>query len=44
MQYITLENETDFDGWRKAARSLVLHQVNPADITWADSVRPEPPK
>lgn len=35
MQYITLENETDFDGWRKAARSLVLHQVKPADITWA---------
>ena len=21
MQYITLENETDFDGWRKAARA-----------------------
>lgn len=34
MQYITLENETDFHGWRKAARSLVLHQVKPADVTW----------
>ena len=35
MQYITLDSETDFDGWRKAARSLVLHQVKPADVTWA---------
>ncbi|RZI37717.1 uracil-DNA glycosylase, partial [Herbaspirillum sp. HC18] len=34
MQYITLDTETDFDGWRKAARSLVLHHVNPADVTW----------
>ncbi|MGY4594065.1 putative DNA metabolism protein [Bradyrhizobium sp. GM22.5] len=34
MQYITLENETDFDGWRKAARSLVLHQMKPVDVTW----------
>ena len=35
MQYITLDTETDFDGWRKAARSLVLHHVQPTDATWA---------
>ncbi|WP_439374259.1 UdgX family uracil-DNA binding protein [Bradyrhizobium sp. DASA03120] len=34
MQYITFDTETDFDGWRKAARSLVLHQVQPSDVTW----------
>lgn len=34
MQYITLDTETDFDGWRKAARTLVLHHVEPRDITW----------
>ena len=34
MQYITLDTETDFDGWRKAARSLVLHHVQPADLAW----------
>ena len=35
MRFITLDSETDFDGWRKAARALVLHEVKPADITWA---------
>lgn len=35
MQFITLDHETDFEGWRKAARSLVLHRVRPADVTWA---------
>lgn len=34
MYLITLDSETDFDGWRKAARALVLHQVAPADVTW----------
>jgi len=35
MQYIILDTETDFDGWRKAARSLVLHHVRPSDVTWS---------
>ena len=35
MQYIILDTETDFDGWRKAARTLVLHHVKPTDVTWA---------
>ncbi|TPQ30753.1 uracil-DNA glycosylase [Bradyrhizobium guangdongense] len=34
MQLIILTSETDFDGWRKAARSLVLHRIDPADVTW----------
>ncbi|MBR1247688.1 UdgX family uracil-DNA binding protein [Bradyrhizobium sp. AUGA SZCCT0169] len=34
MHTITLEHETDFDGWRKAARTLVLNEVSPADVTW----------
>jgi probable DNA metabolism protein len=34
MHLVTLESETDFEGWRKAARSLVLNDVRPADITW----------
>ncbi|MBR1151273.1 UdgX family uracil-DNA binding protein [Bradyrhizobium sp. JYMT SZCCT0428] len=34
MHFITLEHETDFDGWRRAARTLVLHDVNPSDVTW----------
>ncbi len=33
-QTITLDGETDFDGWRDAARSLVLSQIVPADVTW----------
>jgi len=35
MYLITLDSETDFDGWRKAARALALHHVAPADVTWS---------
>ena len=34
MHFITLESETDFDGWRKAARLLALNNVAPGDVTW----------
>jgi DNA polymerase len=34
MHLITLGSETDFDGWRKAARLLALHNVDPSDVTW----------
>jgi len=34
MHTITLESETDFDGWRKAARRLALNDVRPSDVTW----------
>jgi uracil-DNA glycosylase len=34
MHLITLDSETDFEGWRKAARALVLNDVHPSDVTW----------
>ena len=34
MQLITLDSDIDFDGWRTAARSLVLNDVTPAEVTW----------
>jgi uracil-DNA glycosylase len=34
MHHITLDSETDFDGWRKAARALALNDVKPSDVTW----------
>src|SRR5579864_5804162 len=34
MNYVVLEHETDFDGWRQAARTLVLDGVKPEDVTW----------
>ena len=42
MHHITLDSETDFDGWRKAARTLALSNANPADIVW--SVRGHEPE
>ena len=34
MHHITLDSETDFDGWRKAARALALNDIKPSDVTW----------
>jgi uracil-DNA glycosylase len=34
MHFITLDSETDFEGWRKAARALALNGVSPSDLTW----------
>ena len=34
MHHITLDSETDFDGWRKAARALALNDAKPSDVTW----------
>ncbi|CAN7171341.1 UdgX family uracil-DNA binding protein [Bradyrhizobium sp. LjRoot220] len=40
---ITLDCETDFDGWRKAARALALTEVQPLDVTWrVRGTTPEP--
>ena len=40
---ITLDGETDFDGWRKAARALALNEVQPPDVTWrVRGTTPEP--
>ncbi len=35
MYLIPLDSEIDFDGWRNAARTLALHQVAPAEVTWS---------
>jgi probable DNA metabolism protein len=35
MHFISLDSDTDFDGWRSAARTLILHRIKPADVTWS---------
>jgi uracil-DNA glycosylase len=35
MRRVALANETDWDGWRKATRSLVLAGVPPQEVRWA---------
>lgn len=32
---VTLASQTDFDGWRAAARALAMEGVDPADVEWA---------
>jgi DNA polymerase len=34
MQFVTLDGQTDFAGWRKAARSLALNGVKPSEVAW----------
>ena len=35
MRRVVLANETDWEGWRKATRSLVMADVAPEDVRWA---------
>jgi DNA polymerase len=35
MHFITLKSETDFEGWRKAARILALQHVPPSQVSWS---------
>ena len=35
MNAVILKHQTDFDGWRHAARTLVLDGVGPADAMWS---------
>ncbi len=35
MNHVLLQHETDFDGWRKAARTLVLDGIKPEDVMWS---------
>src|SRR5438309_8214393 len=42
MHFISLQSETDFDGWRTAARALALNDIAPAEVTW--SVRGNQPE
>ena len=42
MHFITLHSETDFEGWRDAARALALGNVPPADVSWTvQGTKPE---
>jgi len=34
MKYIAIEHETDFEGWRVAARALALNNIAPDDVIW----------
>ncbi|WP_315779706.1 UdgX family uracil-DNA binding protein [Bradyrhizobium sp. SZCCHNPS1003] len=34
MHVVTLDSNTDFDGWRKAARALAMNDVKPAEVSW----------
>ena len=34
MHIIMLDSNTDFEGWRKAARRLAVNDVKPSDVTW----------
>jgi probable DNA metabolism protein len=34
MHFISLNSETDFEGWRTAARALALNNMTPAEVTW----------
>lgn len=43
MHLIVLDHETDFDGWRRAARALVLNGVQPSEVTWRVNGASEPP-
>ena len=35
MRSITLEHQTDFAGWRAAARQLIVDEVPPESVTWS---------
>src|SRR5271170_5997528 len=35
MHYIVLKHQTDFDGWRQAARTLVLDGITLTNATWS---------
>jgi DNA polymerase len=39
MHYIAIDHETDFDGWRNAARALALNDVVPEDVMWTARTR-----
>src|SRR5512138_2987982 len=43
MRIITLDSETDFDGWRRAARVLATHDIGPAEVAWSVQGRKEVP-
>lgn len=42
MRHIALNTETDWDGWRKATRALVLAGIAPEDLSWSVGGPSEP--
>nr|WP_294555414.1 UdgX family uracil-DNA binding protein [uncultured Rhodopila sp.] len=42
MRQIVLSSETDWDGWRQAARRLVLAGIEPAELSWSVGGGPAP--
>jgi DNA polymerase len=42
MRQIALSSETDWDGWRQAARRLVLAGIEPAELSWSVGGQPDP--
>jgi probable DNA metabolism protein len=42
MRRIVLKSETDWDGWRQAARALIHAGVGPETLTWSVGGEPEP--
>ncbi len=42
MRQVALNTETDWDGWRHAARRLVLAGIAPADVAWTVGGASEP--
>ena len=43
MRRIVLDSETDWQGWRTAARALVLAGVAPDDLRWSVRTDPDDP-
>src|SRR5262249_8971874 len=42
MHLIILDHETDFDGWRRAARALALNGMPPSEVAWRMREASEP--
>lgn len=42
MRQIVLKNETDWDGWRQAARRLVLSGIEPNEVAWSVGSQGDP--
>ncbi|MBY0380427.1 MAG: UdgX family uracil-DNA binding protein [Xanthobacteraceae bacterium] len=39
MRYVAIDHETDFKGWRGAARSITLNNIAPDDVIWTVRTR-----
>jgi len=39
MKHIAIDTETDFTGWRNAARALALNDIHPDEVVWSVKTR-----